>query len=60
VGDSVDAVPVGTPGSSGLQYLGNGNWQENWKTLKGYAGTCRMMVLTLADGTQFTAMFKFK
>ncbi len=59
-GNPLDAVPADTSGSSGLQYLGNGNWQYNWKTSKGYANTCRMMVLTLADGTQFTAIFKFK
>ena len=60
VGDPEDALPVDTPGSSGLQYQGNGNWQYNWKTAKGDAGKCRMMVLTLADGTQYTAIFKFK
>jgi hypothetical protein len=47
-------------GGSGLQYLGNGNWQYNWKTPKAYAGECRHMTLTLADGTTHTADFKFK
>ena len=59
-GSPLDAVPEQAAGASGLQYLGDGYWQYNWKTLKGYAGTCRMMVLTLADGAQFTAIFKFK
>ena len=57
-GNPEEAVEASTSGSSGLQYLGNGNWQYNWKTSK--TAGCRIMVLTLADGTQFTAVFKFK
>jgi hypothetical protein len=57
-GNPEEAVVASTPGASGLQYLANGNWQYNWKTSK--TAGCRTMVLTLADGTQFTAMFKFK
>jgi hypothetical protein len=34
---------------SGLQYLGDGYWQFNWKTPKSYAGQCRIMHLNLAD-----------
>ncbi len=47
-------------GSSGLQYLGDGYWQFNWKTPKSYAGQCRTMRLTLGDGTSHTAAFTFK
>jgi len=47
-------------GSSGLQYLGDGYWQWNWKTPKTYAGGCRTMTLTLSDGTTHEANFKFK
>ena len=47
-------------GSSGLRSLGNGNWQFNWKTSKNYANTCRIIVLTLSDGSTHTADFKFK
>jgi hypothetical protein len=46
--------------SSGLQYLGNGNWQFNWQTPKNYAGQCRPMTLTLNDGSTHTAAFMFK
>ena len=46
-------------GESGLQYLGDGNSQFNWKTLKDYAGQCRMLTLELSDGTTLTADFKF-
>jgi hypothetical protein len=47
-------------GSSGLQYLGDGNWQYNWKTPKSYTDSCRTMVLNLKDGSKYTANFKFK
>jgi hypothetical protein len=60
-GGSLDtAVEEYAPGESGLQYLGNGNWQINWKTLKAYAGSCRTVVITLRDGTTHMAQFKFK
>ena len=60
-----DAIEV-YAGKSGLQYLGDGYWQWNWKTPKSYAKTCRMLTLTpVADGYTFTpttlqAKFKFK
>jgi hypothetical protein len=47
-------------GSSGLQYLGDGYWQYNWKTPRSYAGQCRTMSLTLQDGSAYTAAFIFK
>ena len=47
-------------GSSGLQYLGDGYWQFNWKTSKAYAGQCRIMKLTLNDNSVWTASFHFK
>lgn len=59
-GGMTDPIPEEASGASGLQYLGSGNWEYNWKTSKGYAGTCRVMVLTLKDGSQHTAEFKFK
>lgn len=59
-GEQSDAIPsVATAGSSGLQYLGDGNWQYNWKTLTGYAGKCMTLVLTLSDGATHTANFQF-
>jgi hypothetical protein len=47
-------------GESGLQYLGGGDWQFNWKTPKSYAGQCRTMTLKLSDGTTRSANFEFK
>lgn len=59
-GDPSDEIEITGAGASGLQYLGNGYWQFNWKTLKSYSGTCRVMVLTLSDGTTHSANFSFK
>ena len=53
-------VDATSPGASGLQYLGNGNWQFNWKTSKSYAGSCRTIHLNLNDGTSHLANFTFK
>ena len=47
-------------GSSGLQYLGDGYWQFNWKTPKSYAGQCRTMKLNLLDGQSKIASFVFR
>ena len=58
-GEPTDAIET-YAGESGLQYLGDGNWQFNWKTPKSYAGQCRTMTLTLNDGTTRKASFQFK
>ncbi len=58
---ATDEVEVYAPGASGLQYVGNGEWQMNWKTEKAWAGQCRTLTLKLADGLGGrTASFKFK
>jgi hypothetical protein len=31
-------------------YLGNGEWQFNWKTDNAWKGQCRTLTLRLADG----------
>jgi Tol biopolymer transport system component len=59
-GDASAEADESCSGSSGLQYLGEGNWQFNWKTPKSYAGQCRKLVLKLADGTSHLANFSFK
>jgi len=58
-GDPANATEEHAAGSSGPQYLGDGNWHLNWKTSKTYARQCRMMVLTLGDNSTHTARFKF-
>jgi hypothetical protein len=61
--DPQDAIETYT-GNSGLQYLGDGYWQFNWRTPRSYAGTCRVMSLNLADGPGTllgrTAKFQFR
>jgi hypothetical protein len=60
-GDPDLAVEEYTSGNSDLQYKGNGDWQFNWKTPKGYAGTCRnMYVEFIHDQRSPEAKFKFK
>jgi hypothetical protein len=55
-----DKQPAVTPGSSGLAYdpLTN-QYTFVWKTDKGWGGTCRQLVVVLADGTTHVANFKF-
>ena len=46
-------------GGSGLQNLGNGDYQLNWKTPSTYAGSCKTMVLDLDGGVTVRADFRF-
>jgi hypothetical protein len=55
-GDDIETYST----NSGLQYLGNGNWHFNWQTPKNYSNQCRVMTLTLNDGSTHDADFKFK
>jgi hypothetical protein len=59
-GGDPDAIETYAPTSNPLVYNGNGWWQIDWKTNKAWAGTCRTLKLTLADGTERTALFRFK
>jgi hypothetical protein len=59
-GEPTNNVDEPAAGSSGLQYLGDGWWQFNWKTQKAWNGTCRTMKLTLDDGSVHSANFAFK
>jgi hypothetical protein len=64
-GSGTDAIEEYAPGQSGLQNLGDGVYQLNWATPKGYAGTCRRLRLDLGernpDGSTIyrTADFQF-
>ena len=52
---------VASPGAPGLTYdTGSDRYQLNWKTQKGWAGSCRTLVLKLRDGSTHTAQFRFK
>jgi hypothetical protein len=61
VGSTVDAVEEYSTGSSGLQNLGDGYYQWNWKTAKSYAGSCKTMTLSLGGSydLKHDALFKF-
>lgn len=48
-----------TSGGSTLTY-GSGQYHYNWKTEGSWAGTCRLLNVKLIDGTEHTALFKFK
>ena len=49
-----------TAGNSSLTYDPVGDrYTYVWKTQKAWAGTCRQLLVTLADGTSHSAMFAF-
>lgn len=56
VGPTHPAALVG----SGLQNLGNGYYQLNWKTPAASAGTCQTTHLDIGDGVTHDAVFKLK
>ena len=56
---TTDDIEGYASGSSGLQNLGDGNYQFNWKTPTSYANSCKTMMLNAGGGTQ-SATFEFK
>jgi hypothetical protein len=55
------ALPMAadTPGDSGLTRSSNGRYTFPWQTDEGWAATCREFVLTLQNGEQHRAYFRF-
>jgi X-Pro dipeptidyl-peptidase len=52
--------PTQTPNWDSLSYVAYlDRYSYPWKTQKGWAGTCREFVLTLADGTAHSAYLRF-
>jgi hypothetical protein len=50
-----------TAGSSSLAYdAASDQYSYVWKTDKAWAGSCRQLIVRLADGTDHRANFKFK
>jgi hypothetical protein len=47
-------------GASGLQNLGDGYYQFNWKAPKNYASSCKTVHLDLGEGHTHQALFQFK
>jgi DNA-binding beta-propeller fold protein YncE len=59
-GEGEAAIEEYSTGSSGLQYLGDGNWQYNWKTTKSSAGKCYEMYIEFdEEQTSMAARFRF-
>jgi hypothetical protein len=59
-GGSDDETTINAAGNSGLQNLGNGLYQFNWKTVKG-SGGCVIVVATFDSGlVVYPATFKYK
>ncbi|HUF85523.1 MAG TPA: PxKF domain-containing protein, partial [Acidimicrobiia bacterium] len=59
-GTTSDKLEEVAAGGSGLQNLGDGYYQLNWKTPKSYAGSCKMLKLDLGEGVTRNALMKFK
>jgi hypothetical protein len=48
---TLDQLEETTAGASGLQHLGDGNYQLNWKSPTGYANSCKRLRLDLSEGS---------
>ena len=59
LGTTADQVEEYAAGNSGLQNLGDGYYQYNWKTPKSYKNSCKLMALDIGDGVPHTAQFHF-
>ncbi|HEX8889942.1 MAG TPA: HYR domain-containing protein [Pyrinomonadaceae bacterium] len=58
---AIDLTDTVTAGGSSLSYDATSDQYDYvWKTDSSWAGTCRQLVVTLNDGTQHVANFKFK
>lgn len=54
-------LPTLTPGASRLTYSPDDDrYHYDWQTDRRWAGTCRELVLTFADGSVRTALFSFR
>jgi hypothetical protein len=53
-----NTVRPGIAASSGLKAVGS-SYTYTWKTSPSWSGTCRRMVVTLADGSTHEALFRF-
>jgi hypothetical protein len=59
-GSTSDLIEETLAGGSGLQNLGGGYYQLNWKVPSSYANSCKTVRLDLGEGLVHTALFKFK
>lgn len=56
LGATTDLIEEAATGSSGLQNLGDGYYQLNWKTPTAYASSCKSLSLSLGEGTARTGL----
>lgn len=56
---TTDAIEQTVAGASGLQDLGGGDYQLNWKTGTAWAGSCKTLRLDLGGGVVVSAAFLF-
>ncbi len=54
------AVAADDAGKSGLRSMGNGWWKFNWKTEKGFAGSCRAFSVLIDNGGRHDLWFDFR
>jgi hypothetical protein len=57
---ATDAIEEYSSGTSGLQSLGDGSYQLNWLTKKAFKGSCKVIALSIGDGVEHTALFRFR
>ncbi len=56
-----DLTTIESPGSSGLSYdAATDTYNVVWATSKAWAGTCRLLIVKLVDGTSHTAVFRLR
>jgi hypothetical protein len=51
-------IRPGVAGSTGLRAVGS-SYNYTWKTSPSWGGTCRRLIVTLADGSTHEALFRF-
>ncbi|HEX5589427.1 MAG TPA: PxKF domain-containing protein, partial [Candidatus Limnocylindrales bacterium] len=59
VGMNFELLEEVAAGASGLQNLGDGYYQINWKSSTTYARSCKTMHLNIHDGVLHDALFEF-
>jgi hypothetical protein len=61
-GTTGDLIEEYTGGNAGLQNLGDGYYQWNWRTSTSYANSCKTVSLNLGEGasSEHTALFQFR
>jgi hypothetical protein len=59
LGTTTDQLEEVAAGSSGLQNLGGGHYQFNWKSPASYAKSCKTLQLDMGEGLRRTALFQF-